>query len=1143
MFSMMITAIAQQTAGNIRGVVKDQTGAVIPGAKVTLKDKKTNSDQTTTATNDGEFQFSNVLVGDYDVTVEAQGFKTLTLSAVRVQLNQTTDLRPTVEAGIQGETIEISAAGQELVQTTTVNLGTTFSSKQNIEMPQATLTANDTGVYNLALLSANVSSSGGTGLGTGGSVGGQRPRQNNFMVDGVDNNDKSVSGPSVYITPEAISEFSLLTNQYSAEFARSTGGQFMAVQKTGSNNFHGNLYGYAQNKHLNALDTFLKNSGTTRETNPRYDFGRYGGNIGGPFPIPMFGNDDQAFKIAKDKLFFFTNFERQTEGSSASPPGIQVPTLEGIAKLNSLSSAFTPANFALFKQYLQPLATSAAFSGDMICAGEPGTIGGVKCLPENDLENLRTAYRIPIGLVNFSAPAWENRYNYVLNIDYNQSERMQHRGRLTYNREAAIDNAAVLPVFYIEAPLRGWIFSYTNLYNISPQINNEFRVAYRRSSSDIPVPNIPFPIGNYDTFPNIGLTDLSMDIGPNSSAPQGGIENNYQLVNNVSWLKGDHSFKFGGDIRKMIAPTVFVQRQRGEYVYSSSDRFLRDISPNELGERNVGASKYYGDQILSFLYAQDEWRFRPNLTLNLGLNYVWQQVPYTARQQTINSISSVPGVLEFNEPKSQKTNFGPRIGVAYSPDFKDGIANKIFGGAGQSSIRAGFSLAYDVIVDNLYLLSNMPQNQITKSTNVDSDSPGFFANGALNNSVPVIAADPAASRANTTSWIPDQEVPYSVVWNLSFQRQLHQNWGVELRYLGTRGVHLPAQTRFNVRSLVSKDRHLPTFLSTPTSAELSSLNLTLADLSPTPGSFIVPFYGNAGFTSAITAFLPIGNSTYHAFSTQVNRRLSRGLQATAAYTFSHLIDDSTAEVFSTVLTPRRAQDFQNMRDERSISGLDRRQRFVLSALYDLPFFLNSGGWKRALLGGFSISGTYTYETGEPATARSAVDSNLNNDSAGDRTILNLAGNKNLAATVRPIKADGTAPIVDEAAGIDESRQTAAYVVNPRSDNQTAYYIQTGVGALANAGRSTMQIPAINNFDISVFKNFGFTETTKFQIRADFLNFFNHPQYTAGSVNSVGLTNTAGATSYNGVNNSLFGRADQTFTSHARVIQVGARLIF
>src|SRR5437763_7990228 len=203
-----LAAHAQVTSGNVRGIVTDPNGAVVPNAKVTITQKSTNISQTTQTTDTGDYEIRGLIpADDYAIKIEAASFKTLTLNDVRVQLNQTTDVPAKLEIGAIGETVEVTAGGAELVDTTTQNLSKSFNSRQVVELAQ---TSTGLGVYNLALIAPNVSSSGGVGVGSGGSVGGQRPRNNNFVVDGIDNNDKGVTGPQVYISPETIQEFNLL---------------------------------------------------------------------------------------------------------------------------------------------------------------------------------------------------------------------------------------------------------------------------------------------------------------------------------------------------------------------------------------------------------------------------------------------------------------------------------------------------------------------------------------------------------------------------------------------------------------------------------------------------------------------------------------------------------------------------------------------------------------------------------------------------------------------------------------------------------------------------------------------------------------------------------------------------------------------
>jgi len=294
------------------------------------------------------------------------------------------------------------------------------------------------------------------------------------------------------------------------------------------------------------------------------------------------------------------------------------------------------------------------------------------------------------------------------------------------------------------------------------------------------------------------------------------------------------------------------------------------------------------------------------------------------------------------------------------------------------------------------------------------------------------------------------------------------------------------------------------------------------------GGGVIPKFGAAGFTSNVVAFLSNGNSSYHGASAQLTKRFTKGFQLTSAYTFSHLIDDTTAEVFSTVLSPRRVQDFQNLRPERATSGLDHTHRFVTSWIYELPWFSKSNGLTKTLLGGFNVSGTYTYETGERITVRSGSDANQNGDSAGDRAILNPSGTEGVGSAVTAL------------------HNTAGATVGYLATNPSAKYIQAGNGAVSNLGRNTFKLPPINNFDISLFKNFHIGEGSKyFQISANFFNAFNHAQYVPGSVNTVDPVGTTGLTTLNQVAplTGDFLQPGRVLSSHPRVIALGARFNF
>src|SRR5258706_730383 len=303
----------QATDGNLVGAIIDATRPGVPQANVDLTNQATHIKYTTKANNDGQYRFNNIPAGQYDVTASAPGFTTTSIKNVPVELNRTSTANLVLQVGALATTVDVTEA-TATIDTTTAQVQSTYDSRSIVNLPIIENAQGLFGALNLSLLSAGVSSNGGVGQGTGPSVGCQRPMNNNFMIEGVDNNNKAVTGPLVYVPTDATQEFSILQNQYNSEFGHSTGGQFNTVVMGGTNEMHGSLYEYFQNRKLNAMDQSFKRQGET--TKPRYDQNRVGGSVGGP--------------IVKNKWFYFGNFEYAPLGqaSTTSSP-VRAPTAAG----------------------------------------------------------------------------------------------------------------------------------------------------------------------------------------------------------------------------------------------------------------------------------------------------------------------------------------------------------------------------------------------------------------------------------------------------------------------------------------------------------------------------------------------------------------------------------------------------------------------------------------------------------------------------------------------------------------------------------------------------------------------------------------------------------------------------------------------
>jgi hypothetical protein len=1130
-------AYSQATSGNLTGTVVDSSGAAVNDATVEAVNVATGQKITTTTKVAGEYRFGDLPAGTYKLTVSATNFRTTTVDNIPVEINKTGTTNVKLDVGTSSTAVEVTGAAPP-VDTSTAQLQTTYTDRLSQDLGLTSAGGAGAGVLNLSLLSPGVTNASAMGDGAGPSVGGQRPRDNNFTVEGVDNNNKVVTGALITIPPEAVENFTLLSNQFNSEFGHSSGGQFNTTVKSGTNSFHGSLYEYFRNRNLNSVDETWVQQGLT--SNPRFDANRYGATFGGP--------------LIKNKLFFFTNFERNPVGFISVGGGpVQTPTAAGLAAI-ATDPGLSATNLAIFKQYVPVAATPNA-----CIEYDGGAATGSSFSSFNAPANgTCAAGTVEAGNVSIVPAAWQSWTNFVQSVDYNVSTKDQLRGRFIYNKEYLLDNTAQLGTFF--APYSN-TFALVNIgeyHSFTPYVTNEFRLGFNRFDQNITAGNFKYP--GLDVFPNILLQDLGsgLSIGPDGNAPQFTIQNFYQVVDNISMVKGKHNFKFGAEYRWYISPQGFTQRARGDYEYNFTQVYLEDFGPDFFGQRSTGSSTYYGNEKAIYFFVNDTWRMNQHLSVNLGVRYEYTTTPIGENRQTLNEISNTPSIrvpeagnqpLVFTAPQAPKNNWAPRVGFAYSP-----------GSSGNTSIRAGFGLAWDTLYDNIGGLAVPPQ--IGATENVIPLIPNFLANGGLpaghGNGITIL--DKADALAQVSNWIPPKvQDPYSINWNFGIQHSFAKNYTAEVNYVGTRGIHLNFQDIIGLQASVTPTNFLPTYVQAPSQATLDALPLALnADaigfpIVGTRDSFNST-YSNAGFgcfgalqangtfappcTPFMTAFVPDGWSTYHGLQTGLIRRFSNGLTFQAAYTWSHAIDNSTADFHTSDITPRRPQDFSTFSSEKANSALDRAQRFTLAMVYDLPFF-KSGNWlKKNVVGNWTFSPVYTYETGEWVTVQAQRDANLNVDSAGDRAILNPSG----------VKGTGTDVTALTAASGPNTGLVVAYLAN----DPNAQYIRTGLGGLSNLGRNTLQSPGTNNFDLGIYKDLNITERMKFRLGAQFGNIINHPQYIPGSnpgfglgVNDVNGFTSVG-TSYKSFitpGKATFNDPKSVFASNARTIALTAKFSF
>jgi len=485
----------------------------------------------------------------------------------------------------------------------------------------------------------------------------------------------------------------------------------------------------------------------------------------------------------------------------------------------------------------------------------------------------------------------------------------------------------------------------------------------------------------------------------------------------------------------------------------------------------------------------------------------------------------------FSKPKPQYMDFLPRVGINYALDA-------------DTSIRAGFGMATDVIYDNLGILSFPPQysstNDVGSGANPQPGDPNFLKDGGLPAGTGTLATFDtiADQRAATSAYVPDQKLPYGETWTLGVQHVFAQDYTFEVRYVGTRGIHLPTQNQLNVQPRVDADHNLPTYLdSTPSDAELAALPNTLKSIKAR--SNIVDSFRTAGFTSKITTFMPWSESNYNGLAASLVRRFKQGFLMDLAYTWSKTMDDATADVFSTVLTPRRPQNSRDVSADYSRSALDHTHRITLAAVYDVPFFKQSSWLLKNLAGNWEVAPIYTYESPEYYTVLSGVNSNLNGDSTAiDRTIFNAKGVKGTGSDVKPLYDSNRSGLCAAPATTCTANLVAYQAVNPNAE-----YITAAAGTIPTSARNTQPILPIDNFDATAIKRFSFAERYALEFQAQAFNVFNHAQYIPGTVDNI---NSPGYTSqilFQTASNPAFNQPGKFFTANARSMQLALKFTF
>jgi hypothetical protein len=1105
----------------------DDSGAVVPDAKVTATNPETGVSQTSTTTNVGSYVFPNLLAGKYTVTVEKSGFQRYERQGVQINSNQTIDTNITLTVGATSTTIEVSG-GADLIQTSTATLANTFDTRMVNDLPN-----NGGTPLQLALLSPGITSNSAGVQGDGGSVGGVRPRANGFTIDGADDNDVTVTGRSSQVIPDAVADLTIITNQFSAEYGHSAGGLFNITTKSGSNEVHGTAHWFTQNRNLNAADNLIGEqiSAGLIPNKPRFDHNDLGGTLSGP--------------LVKDKLFFFGAYNYNNTGQLYTGPTNRPPTSAGLGMLNAIAAAqgFTKVG-EIFAQF--PVAPAAIGAPEPVVdtAGALGPAGGTVLIPVGDIQTF--------------ANNFVNRHDFQTNVDWNEGKH-QVRGRFLYSRGRNVDLNLQTP----QTQFNGAVIAdskklvLSDIWTINPSYVNDFHVSYSRLVANFATPP------NFINFPNAEVDNLSLNIGPEGNGPQGRTTNVYQIADIQSYVRGKHSFKWGAEFLRWIAPSFALPRARGEWDYANLNQLVNDLLPTGSNGalRGAGDGGFDNSQKAFYTFVQDDWKVNRRLTLNLGLRYEVSTLAASGASQALNSIAdcpecvfpNTPNGLIFRKPTTDKNNLSPRVGFAFDPF-----------GTGKWVVRGGAQVAFDVTFSNV-LSNNLPPELQTEQNPdltcalpgapawcasylnpADGTGKGFLQGGGLLtvNVPPTTAAD---ARAATSSLIVDQTQPKIITWSLGVQHQLFRNDSVEVRYVGTHGISLPVQIRRNTEPALFVDptlTNLPVFFSASDVPATITGGSTRADWAAVQGT--QPFAAD-GFFGLMTAFDPKGFSTYHGISGDYIHRFSHGLSLRYNFTWSHTIDNSTNEFFTSFDNPRRPFDPYNLKNERGNSVIDIPRKSALSFVYEVPKINTESGFGQHFLNGWQINATWLAQDGQPITPQAGSDIDGDGASTGDRAIINP--NATSLRTGTGIQfvcsgAGGATSVQATIAGCGGNANVVGYLaIDP-----TARYVGgslLGAPVSETAGRNSVPTPGFNTWDLGVFKNTYITERAHVQFRVEMYNAFNHRNFSLNipTVLTVLDPGNALVTGYANVTSGSSFLNSHQFSGGNRIIQLGLKLIW
>lgn len=1019
---MMHRAEAQLIRGFISGTVTDASNAVITGVQVTITNTGTNISRQTLSNEFGFYRFVAVEPGNYSVDFAASGFENRRVAGVTVSTAQEVVINQTLTVGgVATEVLVVGTPGSEL-EKTNATIERTLSDRVVSELPMQ--------VYNLgrdisrlALLAPTVNRASGSNEFAGN---GQRARNNNFMIDGVDNNDLSVTISAARTIPEAVQEVQIQTTSYSAEFGRSSGVQFSAITRSGTNAYHGEVWDYYRGNWMEPISLTDKRAGM--KATPRFVLNQFGGDAGGP--------------ILKDRTFFFGLLEvalRREAPKPANATAIVIPTPAGYSALSNV-----------------PLGTNQT------AASRQAVLSALNFLPEiypqiTNYENRRTMTvnnaPIEIGNVILPLPRPYTTYYNVARIDH----RLTDRDNLSYRyhidkrtQPDATGNVAFGRRFSADLLIlrQNHAVSYTR--NFSPRLLNEARFGYTRASLDFP-----------ERDSKSAFTQISglFNFGGSNGLPQGRLEQLYQFQDVATHIAGRNSFKFGLDLRMdALSRARFVVNAKGTWSFANFQDYLNnDASSVQRAILQSGPEGLRASEWSHAYFFQDDLKASKDLTLNLGVRYEYTTVPlgFLGSTNAVVRALGVPGPA-----KPDKNNWAPRIGFAYSPSAPTGVLARLLGN-GKTSIRGGFGVGYDVLFYNILLNTYQSYPYVTNT----------LVTRPTNQYPTLPTASPVLNPLATFINVPDDiENPTTNFWSLSLQREFGSDYVLELGYTGNRSYHQLRQSQANPGILTASE-------AARVIASGSAGTATITRLNPAWGSRQIIESGAKG--------------EYDAGYLKFDKRMSKGLLVGANYTWSVYmsdadefanVQDSSTGAGLTPSSPQIPQNFFNFSREWSRSAFDRPHRFVIHYLYEIPWFSSSPAALRQVFGGWQISGFTEYQSGQPFTITTGV------DTAGVLGLSTFSARPNY----NPNGIFRNDPVTGDLRTFSTPINGTGVVVTQLGPSGLP--LANSIPGGGNLGRNTFRGPSLQNWNFSVIKKISINEDWQVQLRSDFFNVWNHNNF-------------------------------------------------